>query len=370
MNRSIFISAGELSGDLHAARVMKALHAEDGSWRAFGLGGDALAQEQVTLVEHIDHLAWMGFGALIGKMHFFRQLMKRVLAQVDAQQPNCALLVDYPGFNLALAGALKKRGIPVYWYISPKVWIWKKKRIKKMKRWIDCLMVIFPFEVEFFRRQGMEVSYVGNPLVEEVQPYMRTAREKEVPPSKPYIALLPGSRAQEIKHILPLLVRAADRLALDRDLDFIIAAPNKQIAERIERYPLPPSVKIVIGQTQEVVRDAQQAWIASGTATLEAALIGTPHILVYRTDLLTAWVFNSFLKVNYVGLVNILAQKEICRELLQQDATPNNLLKEAMSLLDNTEAQTGQITAFDQIRADLGEVHSSSAVAAILHKQV
>ena len=164
-------------------------------------------------------------------------------------------------------------------------------------------------------------------------------------------------------------MRTADRLALDRELDFIIAAPNKQIAERIERYPLPPSVKIITGQTQEVVRDAQQAWIASGTATLEAALLGTPHILVYRTDPLTAWIFNSFLKVNYVGLVNILAQKEICRELLQQDATPENLLKEAMSLLDNMETQACQIRAFDQIRTDLGEVHSSSAVAAILQKQ-
>jgi lipid-A-disaccharide synthase len=370
MSQSIFISAGELSGDLHAARVMKALHAGGGSWTAFGLGGDALAQEKVTLIEHIDRLSLMGFGALVGKVNFFRRLMKSVLEQVDTHRPDCALLVDYPGFNLALAGALKKRGIPVYWYISPKVWIWKKKRVKKMKRWIDCLMVIFPFEVEFFRREGMEARYVGNPLIEEMQPYMHECSEQSNSSARPYIALLPGSRAQEIKQILPLLVSAAERLALHRDIDFIIAAPNKQIADLIQRYPRPPSIKMVIGKTQEVVRDAKQAWIASGTATLEAALIGTPHVLVYRTDPLTAWIFNYLLKVNYVGLVNILAQQEVCKELLQREATPESVLKEALCLLDEREAQTRQLTAFDQIRHDLGAVHSSAAVAAILQEQI
>ena len=203
MSGSLFISAGELSGDQHAAKVVQALKRAGAPGHLYGLGGDALANEGVELIEHIEHLSVMGIGAVIGKLFFFRRLIKRVLARVDAHPPERALLVDYPGFNIPLARALKARGIPVYWYISPKVWVWKKERIEKMRSCIDTLMVIFPFEVDFFQREGIEAHYVGNPLVEQLRLERALSVEEEMCRKRPYVALLPGSRKQEVVHILP-----------------------------------------------------------------------------------------------------------------------------------------------------------------------
>ena len=232
MKRSILVVAGEVSGDLHAAKVVQAVKARLPETVFWGIGGDDLQAQGVELLQHTDRMGVMGIVEVLKQYRFFKSVLKQVLDEVDQRKPEAALLVDYPGFNLRLAAELKKRGVKVNYYISPKVWAWNKKRIPKMANVIDRLMVIFPFEVDVFKDSGLQVDFVGNPLVAQIDDLLATNGMFLPWQTERRIALLPGSRRQEIERILPTMLQAAKKLeAQFSDLSFMIATPNASFAD-------------------------------------------------------------------------------------------------------------------------------------------
>ncbi len=373
MEKSILVVAGEVSGDLHAAKVVRAAKVRSPETAFWGIGGDDLQAEGVELLQHTDRMAVMGIVEVLRHYRFFKRVFNQVLAEVDLRKPDAALLVDYPGFNLRLAAALKKRGVKVYYYISPKVWAWNKKRIPKMAKVIDHLMVIFPFEVDVFKDTGLQVDFVGNPLVEQIDEFLATEPKPLPWKSERRIALLPGSRKQEIERILPTMLAAAKKLeAQFPDVSFMIATPNERIERMVKGQIFhcrekPSRLAVVCGHARELMRQAEAAIVTSGTATLETALIGTPHILVYKTSAFTYWFARVVVKISHIGLVNIVAGRTVCPELLQQAATPENLAEETATLMADTPERDAMLEGYAEVRQILGSGSAAENVARILY---
>lgn len=364
--------AGEVSGDLHAAKVVRAVKERSPETAFWGIGGDDLRAEGVELIQHTDQMSVMGIVEVLKHYRFFKGVLEQVLAEAGRRKPDAALLVDYPGFNLRLAAELKKRGVKVYYYISPKVWAWNKKRIPKMARVIDRLMVIFPFEVDVFKDVDLQVDFVGNPLVAQIDGFLSTGVQPLPWQSDQLVALLPGSRRQEIERILPTMLSAAKKLeARFPGLSFMIATPNERIEgmvnERIVQCLEKPSrLDVVCGRARELMRQAEAAIVTSGTATLETALIGTPHILVYKTSAFTYWFAKAVVKVSYLGLVNIVAGRAVCPELIQQDAAPETLAGETAKLMADTPERRAMLEGYAEVRQLLGDRDAAENVADIL----
>ncbi len=314
----------------------------------------------------------MGVAEVLKHYRFFKGVMRQVLDEVDRRKPETALLVDYPGFNLRLATELKKRGVKVFYYISPKVWAWNKKRIPIMARVIDRLMVIFPFEVDLFKGTGLAVDFVGNPLVEQIDRFLATEPQPLPWRSERLIGLLPGSRRQEIERILPTMLVAATLLeGRIPGLSFMIATPNARIEQIVNETiaaaaEKPSRLDVVCGQARELMRQSEAAIVASGTATLETALVGTPHILVYKTSAFTYWFGRSVVKIAHIGLVNIIAGRTVCPEIIQQDATPERLAAETERLLSDTPERRAMLAGYAEVRGLLGAKKAAESVAAIL----
>ena len=372
MKKSILVVAGEVSGDLHAAQVVRAAKTCSPETVFWGIGGDDLRAEGVELLQHTDQMSVMGIAEVLKHYRFFKKVFKQVLAEADKRKPDAAFLVDYPGFNLRLAAALKKRGVKVYYYISPKVWAWNKKRIPKMEKVIDRLMVVFPFEVDLFKDTDLQVDFVGNPLVEQIDAFL-TSDPKSLPwQSERRIALLPGSRKQEIERILPTMLEAAKNLeAQFPEASFMIATPNARIQGIVKGLVFqcrrkPSRLNVICGNARELMRQAEAAIVTSGTATLETALIGTPHILVYKTSAFTYWFARSVVKILHLGLVNIVAGRTVCPELIQQAATPETLAAETAKLMADTPERRAMLDGYAEVRQLLGDRGASESVVRIL----
>lgn len=322
--RSILIIAGEVSGDMHAANMIRRVRADaaasGGEIRFWGIGGDEMAAEGVELLYHVRDMAVLGLSEVLRRYFFFRRVFHHMLEQMDADPPDALLLVDYPGFNLRFAKQAKKRGHNVLYYISPQVWAWKASRIPQMAKYIDRLMVILPFEVDVFKGHDLQVDFVGHPLVEE------TANALNAPETALAwgqgdglkIALLPGSRTQEIERILPVLLEVVQGLDGVRPL---IGAVSDEAVPLLKS--IAPDIPIAVGKAREIMRQADFGLVASGTATLEAALMECPHVVVYRTAAFTWWVGSRVVKLPFIGLVNIVANRELSKEFLQDEANPD-----------------------------------------------
>jgi len=360
LKKSILIVAGEVSGDLHAAKVVRAVKERAPDTVFWGIGGDDMRAEGVELLEHTDQMSVMGLAEVLKHYRFLKSVFDKILDEVDCRKPDAALLVDYPGFNLRLAAELKKRGVEVDYYICPKVWAWNKKRIPKMAKIIDRLMVVFPFEVEVFQETDLQVDFVGNPLVAQIDAFLATEPQPLPWGTEKRVALLPGSRRQEILRILPAILSAAKRLETQfPDLSFMIASPNERIEKMVREQiaqsaDTPARLSVVRGQARELMRQADAAIVTSGTATLETALIGTPQIIVYKTSPATYWFARSVLTIRHIGLVNIVAKRTVCPELIQQAATPQAMADAVANLLTDTPGRRDMLAGYDEVRALLG----------------
>ena len=372
MEPSILVIAGEVSGDLHAAGVVRAFKAKDPDTTFWGLGGDELQAEGVELLQHTDRMSVMGLIEVLRHYRFLKSVFDQVLEEVDHRKPKMALLVDYPGFNLRLAAELKKRGVKVCYYICPKVWAWNKKRITQIVQRVDRLMVIFPFEVEVFRNTGLQVDFVGNPLVAQIDRFLSTEPVNLPWETDRRIALFPGSRTQEIHRILPTLLAAAKQLETQiPELSFMIASPNARIEalvnETIEQCPEKPQrLSVVCGASRELMRQAETAIVKSGTATLETALIGTPQVIVYKTSAATYWFARAVLTIKHIGLVNIVADRSACPELIQKEATAATVSNTVLPLLSDTPERHSMLDGYQTVRKTLGEQDAGERVAEIL----
>jgi len=373
--KSLLVIAGEDSGDMHAADVIRALKAKRSDVSVWGIGGEKLRAEGMDLLHDTREMDVLGIVEVLKRYPFFKRTFNEVLAEADRRKPDAALLVDYPGFNLRLAKELKKRGVKVLYYVCPQVWAWNRGRIPKMAEIIDRLMVIFPFEVEVFKDVDLKVDFVGHPMVDELRELR--AKEPELLPwnGKKKIALLPGSRKQEVIYILPRLLEAAKLLEDSRpDISFLIPVPERRLAlvESIlqKARKAPRNLSIVSGRAREVLKQADAAFVASGTATLEAALLRCPTVLVYRGSFANYLFARALIRIPWLGIANIVSGKEIMPERLQQDMTPLKLVAALDLLMNDTPVRKTMLENFQTLEKMLGSGRPAGRVAEIISNEL
>lgn len=361
-----FIISGEPSGDLHGANLVKSLLKEDPSADIACWGGDLMQQAGARLLKHYRELAFMGVWEVMIHLRAIKANFETCRRQISTFDPDVVILIDYPGFNLRIAKYVKKLGIKVFYYISPKLWAWNESRVKIIKKYIDRMYIIFPFELDFYRRHGYGVHYIGNPLVDETQSRRATLPSKEEILSslnlgeRPVIALLSGSRRQEVVSILPRMLQIVNEYP---GYDFVITAvshiPESVYSDIIGDMP----VKVVTGKTYEVLSVAEAALVTSGTATLETALFDVPQVVCYYTSALTYHLARFVMKVRFISLVNLIMDREIIVELIQKDLNRDRLGKELSYILKGGIKRNTMIEDYSALHEALGGPGASSRVA-------
>lgn len=361
-----YLIAGEASGDLHASNLMQGIKGVDTAAEFRFFGGDLMQAQGGTLVKHYRSMAFMGFWEVIQNLRAVSKNLRQCKEDILSYKPHALILVDYPGFNLRIAKFAKRRGIRVFYYIAPKVWAWKESRVKLLKKYVDKLIVIFPFEVDYFKRHGIDVIYEGNPLVDAIENSIKTATPFSVfcqnnnLSDKPIIALLAGSRKQEIRYNLPTMISLINHFT---DYQFVIAgAPSLEEAV-YEPYIGNTDVKLIFNQTQELLRHSTAAVVTSGTATLEAALLNVPEVVCYRGNTLSMLIAWIVIRVKYISLVNLIMWCEVVKELKQYDCVTSELYKQLSMILPNGESRGTMLSDFAQLRGMLGAVGVSKRIA-------
>lgn len=364
-----YFIAGEASGDLHAGNLIAELAKLDSNAVFQGLGGDRMERAGMKLTKHYREMAFMGFIPVLMNLRTVKRNFTICEQDLLAFNPDVLILVDYPGFNLRMAAFAKKHGIKVYYYISPKIWAWKKYRVHKIKELVDEMFTIFPFETDFYRQYNYEVNYVGNPILDAVLEKVsdvntETFVQENKLPAKEIIALLPGSRKAEISYLLPVMLEAAKSFS---QYQFVIAgAPNVEPAfyERFTKdYPVP----VLWNKTYEILQNSKTAMVASGTATLEVAILNVPQVICYKMaggalfHLIGYWVLR---KLRWISLVNIVMQKTVVTELLQIHLTKKNLVYEMDRILNEPEHFRQIVSDYRELREKLGKPGASGQAAA------
>lgn len=370
-----YLIVGEASGDLHASNLMKALMAEDPEAEFRFFGGDLMTAVGGTCVKHYRELAYMGFIPVLLHLRTIFSNMDRCKHDIEAWKPDVLILVDYPGFNLKIAAYIKKHTqIPIYYYISPKIWAWKEYRIKNIRRDVDKLFSILPFEVDFFRGHHYPVDYVGNPCVDAVDSFLRTDTETKeqfcqrlnIESSRPIIALLAGSRKQEIKDNLSRMMEASRSFP---QFQFVIAgAPG--IAPEFYSHYLTDGAKIVFGETYRLLRHSEAALVTSGTATLETALFRVPQVVCYYTAAgkLVSFLRRHILKVKYISLVNLVSGSEVVTELVADGMTVDNIRCELSAIIEGGSRRIQMLSGYDRMIQILGTPGASERAAKLMVK--
>ena len=404
-----YIIAGEASGDLHGSNLMKGIYAEDPQADIRFWGGDLMAgvwstfQDRATplaaggrpndevvegvvlegascdrpngLVRHYKEGAVMGFVEVLAKAGKLLKNVKFCKQDILAWNPDVVILIDYPGFNFKIAEFAHKAGFKVFYYIAPKVWASREGRIKKLKKYVDKLFIVFPFEKAYFDSKGVEYIYKGNPLVDAVDgsPAMSQSREEFMTENGlqdgPFIAMLAGSRKGEISTMMPVLTEFAAKMhALPqyKDRQFIVAGAPSRTMEDYQKWLTPENssyVKILFGKTQPIIRHAEAAVVNSGTASLETALFGTPQVVGYITNPITYWIAKKIIKIRYISLGNLIVDRLAFKEFIQNDCNSDALVTEIRDLIENQERRSAMLSEYAEIRALLGGSGASSEVA-------
>lgn len=365
-----YLIVGEASGDLHASNLMRALQHEDPQAEFRFFGGDLMKAVGGTCVKHYRELAYMGFIPVLLHLRTIFRNMDFCKKDVEAWQPDVLILVDYPGFNLKIAEYIKRHTqIPVYYYISPKIWAWKEYRIKNIKRDVDELFSILPFEVDFFKKHQYPIHYVGNPCVDAVDDFRKKGQETFSEfvtanglEDKPIIALLAGSRRQEIKDNLTRMIEVARSFP---QYQFVVAGAPGIEPDFYKRY-IDSSTKIVFGQTYRLLQQAEAALVTSGTATLETALFRVPQVVCYYISAgkLVSFLRRHILKVKYISLVNLIADREVVTELVADGMTVSNIKKELAKIISGGNGRSRMLSEYDRLIGILGEPGASERAAA------
>jgi lipid-A-disaccharide synthase len=358
-----YIIAGEASGDLHGSNLIKELKKLDERALIRCWGGDKMQQQGVDLVRHYRDLAFMGFVEVIANLKTILNNLKFCKEDILQFKPDAVILIDYPGFNLRIAEWAKQQGIKVIYYISPQVWAWKENRVKKMKQCIDKMLVILPFEKDYYRdKWNWEVEYVGHPLVEVVDKEIEAGSERRVASQQQTIALLPGSRKQEILKKLPVMLEVSKSFP---NYQFVVAkAPGLDESFYDELLKPYPNVSYVSGKTYDLLMQSKAALVTSGTATLETALFGVPEVVCYKGNPVSYQIAKRLITIKYISLVNLIMDKEVVKELIQNDLTASNLQHELNELLNNPQRIAQVKEDYRQLKEKLQQGGNASAKAA------
>ncbi len=374
----ILVCAGETSGDMYGAAILRELRAiAPRPLECYGIGGDAMQAEGVELFAHASVTGVMGFWEVLKRYRYFSRLLKTITGLLDTRRPDVLLTIDYPGFNLRIAEQAHRRGIRTLHYVCPQVWVWHRERIPKIARIIDRLVTLFPFEPALFDGTGLNVTFEGHPLADQV-----AATLAETPPALPWgpgrrIALFPGSRPAEVARLLPVEIEAARRLETAiGPCSFIIPAPTPTTRRAVEailaRLPHKPATLAVSdGQSRHILRQAEAAVIKSGTSTLEASLLLCPCTVVYQVSPATYAIARRLVKgLKHVGLVNILAGREVCRELIQGAMTPEAIEAEMRRILDDAAYRAAMLDGMREVNARVGLPGATARAAAVVLEEI
>lgn len=369
----IMIVVGERSGDVYGARLAACLKNCRSDLALFGCGGELMRQRGVETLADLQQFAMVGITEVISGLPAARRAFYRLVRGARERRPRLAVLIDSPSLNMRLAKRLKKLGIPVLYFVSPQIWAWKKWRLRQLPGLVDRMVCIFEFEEKIYQRAGIPVDYVGHPLVDSVRPRLSREeffRQTGLDPAFPTVALLPGSREIEISYILPALLEAAARLSEKRTLQWVIAVAPTLDAHKVEAAlrggpPIRANIRLAVDSTYDALAWSDVAVVASGTATVEAALLERPMVVVYRVSPVTAFFARWMLDVPFYSMVNILAGKKIVEELVQKDLTPARLVNELERLLD-ADAGSAQGEELRRVKERLGKAGAIERAAAIV----
>lgn len=362
-----YLVAGEASGDLHGANLMKALIVKDANAEFRFFGGDLMLAEGGTRVKHYADMAYMGFIEVVANLPAIFKNLKACKEDIAAWQPDVLVLIDFPGFNLKIAEFAKANNILVCYYISPKVWAWNQKRVLRIKRIVDHLFCILPFEVDFYKEWGMEVEYVGNPLLDAVSAFKPNPdfRNSNQLSDKKIIALLPGSRKQEISRLLPDMIAVAQKWP---DYEFVIAGAPSFNQAYYDQYLQGSQIKILFYSTYDLLNIAHAAVVASGTATLETALFNVPQAVVYKSSTISITIGRMVIRVKYISLVNLIMDSLVVKELIQQDCNPEKINEEMKLILNDKTYRNNMLNNYNTLHEKMGKAGASEKTAGLIVK--
>jgi lipid-A-disaccharide synthase len=367
------IIAGEASGDLHGSGVVRELKRLSPTIDVYGVGGDMMKREGMELIYHIRELGFMGFMEVLKHLPFIKTMEYTLEQIVRFKKPDVLVLIDYPGFNLRFARIAKRYGVKIVYYISPQVWAWHRSRVKKMRMLVDKMLVIFPFEVDFYKSERIDAEFVGHPLLEVLESKLDRkdfCTRFEIDERKSIIALLPGSRKQEIEQIFPVMLSAVRRMSEKKDVEILVGvAPTLEENYFRTLYNV-QGIHLVKGLTYELMANADFAFVTSGTATLETACFGTPMVVVYKTSWLTYGIGRALVKVKNIGLVNIVAGRTIVPEFIQHKANAKKMADSALRILSDKQRLTEMKTELVAVKGMLGTFGASRRVAERILKMV
>jgi lipid-A-disaccharide synthase len=361
------VVVGEASGDIHGAQLVEALLRRDPTLNIFGVAGERLQQTKFEPLYPVSKLAGMGLVELAGNIKNLWQALRLLRRALRQRRPSLLVLIDFPDFNLRLAKLAKALNVPVLYYVSPQVWAWRRRRVRQIARWVDRMAVVFPFEVPFYEAQGVKATFVGHPLLDAVD--VRECRETTVArlgldPEKPIVALLPGSRRREVEYHLPVMLEAAGRLRQEQVQFFCVRAStidSSLLGGILEQAGV--RIPVIDERRYEAVNASDLVWAASGTATLETALLLKPMIIVYRVSWITYSLARLLVRVEHIGMANIIAGKRIVPELVQSDFNAERLLQESRALLFDRAKYCAIVEGLSQLREKLGKPGAAERVA-------
>ena len=366
-----YIIAGEASGDLHASNLVAEIKKKDKKADFRGCGGDLMKAQGVELLKHYRTMAYMGFVEVAVNLRKVLGNISQCKKDILDYQPDVLVLVDYPGFNLRIAEFAHEKGFKVVYYISPQVWAWKRRRVSKIKESVDKMLVILPFEEDFYKRYGVDVTYVGNPLLDELAKFGTGnrsifLRRNSLGEKREIIALLPGSRKQEIKRMLPIMLKVVPHFP---EYQFVIAGVPSIEKSLYKKIIGNSDIFLIENQTYELLQNASAAVVTSGTATLETALFTVPEVVRYKSSYISYFMAKWMIKVKFISLVNLVMGKEVVKELIQNDLTEENLVKELEQLLRNGKRQRQLLEDYEDLKERLGNAGASEKAAAVIVKK-
>lgn len=367
MSKWILIIAGEASGDLHGASLVKALKAQDPGLELFGVGGEKMKAEGFEALFHINQMAFLGFVEVVKHLPYILKVQKALIDEALKRGVKTVVLIDYPGFNLNIAKKFRKLGIRVVYYIAPQIWAWGQGRVKKLKERTDIVLSVFPFEEKFFKEHGVNVRFVGNPLAERISGYefMPEAEFRAkwgLDPEKRILAVLPGSRKHEVELLLKPALEAAEILEKEFGFQTVVGCADT-IDEEFIRKIKPGGYKLIKGYQFEIKKYADFGIVKSGTSTMESALLDMPLVIIYKTSALTYNIGKRLIKIGNLGMVNIIAEETIAPELIQDEVTGERIAATASKILNDPSLLKKQTDGFARIKENLGK-HKASATAA------
>ncbi|KUO63312.1 lipid-A-disaccharide synthase [bacterium BRH_c32] len=372
---NILIIAGEASGDLHGEKLMREINALDNSITFFGIGGDKMKSAGLISFYSVSEMAFLGFWEVVKHLPFIRKVKKELISAVIENNIKTVILIDYPGFNLNIAKKFKSLGVKVIYYISPQLWAWGQKRVEKVRTLVDKMIVIFEFEKEFYKKHGIEVEFSGHPLIDRLEEYTLLSKKdfiskNNLDASKEILLLLPGSRKQEISRILPDVIKAAEKIANEFNMQIVVANPDNIDRESYSQFAGDVNFKIISGYNYELFSYSKFGIIKSGTSTIEASIFLLPFIVVYKTSGITYTIGKSLIKLDNIAMANIIAGENIVEELIQNDVSEDNVYNVVKKYLDNNRIYEELKDRLKIVKEKVGIAGGSKKAAQIILQEI